>query len=148
MVPDAIVDAPMATASAEESVVVAAGCFWGVQAVFQHVKSGRLRPLGVTSARPSALVPGIPSVAEAGVPGYEVASADSVFVPARTPAPIITWLNREIVRIIHLPDVHDQFEKLDYVVVGSSAQQFAERVRRDTEKYRRVILESRMQQLD
>ncbi len=57
-------------------------------------------------------------------------------------------LNREIVRIVNLPEIKNRLTSLGYEVVGSTPEQFAERVRRDTEKYRKIILDSGMQQLD
>jgi tripartite-type tricarboxylate transporter receptor subunit TctC len=112
------------------------------------IDAGKLKALGVTGAKRDPQLPNVPTVAEGGLEGFEVEFWIGIFAPAKTPAATVRALNREIVRIIHLPDVRDQFEKLDFVVVGSTPQQFAERVRRDTDKYRKVVLESGMQQLE
>ena len=72
-----------------------------------HMKSGRLRALAVTTAKPTVLAPGLPTIAESGLPGYESVSDDAIFVPARTPATIISRLNQEIVKILNLPDLKE-----------------------------------------
>lgn len=110
--------------------------------------SGKLKPLGVTSARRDPQIPNVPTLAESGLPGYEVEFWVGVFAPAETPLKLVRALNREIVRVINLPDVKKGFVSVGYEVVGSTPEEFAKRVRQDTEKYRRIILESRMQQLD
>ena len=68
--------------------------------VTNHIKSGRLRGIAVTSAQPSPLVPGLPTIAASGVPGYQSVALSAVFAPAGTPAPIVHRLNQEIVRIL------------------------------------------------
>src|SRR5215510_9542035 len=76
--------------------------------VMPHAKSGRLRPLAVTSATPSALVPGLPTVASI-VPGYEAVGSTGIWAPAKTPVAIINRLNQEVVRVITQPDVKEKF---------------------------------------
>jgi tripartite-type tricarboxylate transporter receptor subunit TctC len=89
----------------------------------------------------------VPAIGEV-LKGYEVEFWIGFFAPAKTPRSIVNALNRELVRIINLPDVKQSFTTVGYVVVGSTPEEFAARVRRDTEKFRKVILESKMQQLD
>ena len=72
-----------------------------------HMKSGRLRTLAVTGAEPSALAPGLPTVAASGVPGYELVGMTAIMAPARTPAPIINRLNQEVVRFLNQPGVKE-----------------------------------------
>src|SRR4051812_26725205 len=74
-----------------------------------HVKSGKLRAVAVTSARPSVLVRGLPTVAQSGLPGYEAVSTLGVWAPAKTPAPIINRINMEIARAIGKADVREKF---------------------------------------
>lgn len=112
------------------------------------IDAGKLKPLGVTSARRDPQLPNVQTVAEGGLPGYEVEFWIGFFAPAKTPPRTVHALNREIVRIINVPDVKESFVRLGYEVVGDTPEHFAERVRRDTAKYRKVILESKMQQLD
>ena len=88
--------------------------FGSTPASMPHVKAGRLRILGITSARPSALVPGVPTIASAGVPGYEFVSTDGIHVPAGTPATIILRLNQEIVRFLNTPATKEFFSTLGW----------------------------------
>ncbi|MGZ5126787.1 MAG: Bug family tripartite tricarboxylate transporter substrate binding protein [Burkholderiales bacterium] len=110
--------------------------------------AGKLKLIGVTSSRRDPQIPNVPTIAESGLPGYEVEFWVGVFAPARTPAKVVNALNREIVRIINLPEVKKTFVNVGYEVVGDTPEHFAERVRRDTGKFRKTILDSKMQQLD
>lgn len=112
------------------------------------IDAGKLKPIGVTGSRRDPQLPNVPTVAESGLDGYQVEFWIGFFAPAKTPPATVQALSREIVRIVNLPEVKKRFVALDYEVVGSTPEQFAERVRRDTEKYRKIILESGMQQLD
>jgi tripartite-type tricarboxylate transporter receptor subunit TctC len=112
------------------------------------IDAGKLKPLGVTGSRRDAQLPNVPTVAESGLDGYQVEFWVGFFAPAKTPAATVQALGREIARIVNLQDVKERFTRLDYEVVGSMPEQFAERVRRDTEKYRKIIVDSGMQQLD
>lgn len=104
-----------------------------------HVKSGKLRPLAVTSAQPSALLPGLPTVAQSGLTGYEFAQTLGVLAPARTPATIINRLNREIARAIHQPDVKQKFFVAGVEPVGSSSVAFAALIKSDMVRLGKVI---------
>ena len=94
-------------------------------AVAQHVQSGRLRALAVTSVNPSALAPGLPTVAEAGVPGYASVAIFGVLAPAKTPAALVELLNREIVKVLQLPEVKERLFNAGSEAVASSAEAFA-----------------------
>ena len=111
------------------------------------IEAGKLKPLGITSSRRDPQLPNVPTLSESGLEGYEVEFWVGFFAPAKTPAATVHALSREIARIVNLPDVKERFVTSGYEVVGSTPEQFAERVRRDTEKYRKIILESGMQQL-
>lgn len=112
------------------------------------IDAGKLKPIGVTGSRRDPQLPNVPTVAESGLDGYQVEFWVGIFAPAKTPAATVQALGREIVRIVNLPDVKERFISLGYEVAGSTPEQFTERVRRDTEKYRKTILDSGMQQLD
>lgn len=112
------------------------------------IDAGRLKPLAVTGSKRDPQLPNVPTVAESGLEGFEVEFWVGFFAPVKTPAATVQALGREIVRIVNLPEVKAAFTKVGYEVVGSTPEQFAQRVRRDTETYRRIILESKMQQLD
>ena len=112
--------------------------FANAAAAMPHVKSGRLRALAVTSAQPSALVPGLPTVA-ASVPGYQSASNYGMFAPAKTPAGIVSRLNREIVRYVSAPDTRDKFFSAGLEVVGGSEQDLTRTVASEVARLGKVI---------
>ncbi len=104
-----------------------------------HVNSGRLRALAVTSAQPSALFPGLPTVAASGLPGYDAASIMCIFAPAKTPAALVGRLNREIVRVLNKADVKERFIKAGSEVVASSPGQLAASMKSDMATMGKVI---------
>ena len=112
------------------------------------IDAGKLKPIGVTSSQRDPNLPKVPTIAESGLDGYQVEFWVGFFAPAKTPAATVQALSKEIVRIVNLPEIKNRLTGLGYEVVGSTPEQFAERVRRDTEKYRKTILGSGMQQLD
>jgi tripartite-type tricarboxylate transporter receptor subunit TctC len=112
------------------------------------IDAGKLKALGVTGSRRDPQLPNVPTVAEGGLDGYQIEFWVGIFAPAKTPPATVQALSKEIARIVNLPDVKDRLTKVGYEVVGSTSEQFAERVKRDTEKYRKIILDSKMQQLE
>lgn len=112
------------------------------------IDAGKLKPIGTTGSKRDPQLPNVPTLAEGGLDGYQVEFWVGVFAPAKTPAATVQALGREIVRIVNLPEVKERLVAAGYEVVGSTPEQFSERVRRDTEKYRKIILDSRMQQLE
>jgi tripartite-type tricarboxylate transporter receptor subunit TctC len=107
-----------------------------------HVKTGRLRGLAVTSAAPSALAPGMPTVAASGVPGFELIGGSGIWAPAKTPTAIINRLNQEIVRLLSTNETRDRFLSTQIEVVGSTPEQFANRIKTDIAKWTKVISEA------
>ena len=103
------------------------------------VKSGRLRALAVTSTRPSALYPGLPTVADSGLPGYDAVAMFGLFAPSRTPAPIIRRLNEEIVRVLNQAEVKDRFFKAGVEVAGSSPQDLTAAMKSEMARMGKVI---------
>ena len=104
-----------------------------------HVKSGRLRALAVTSANRSLAWPGVPTVAESGVPGYESISWLALFAPAGTPKDIINKISLEVVRIINLPDVKERLLLQGAEPIGSTPEQLAAVLANDIAKYAKVM---------
>jgi len=104
-----------------------------------HVKSGRLRGLAVTTAEPSALAPGLPTVAAAGLPGYEADTPYGVYVPTRTPASIVARLNQEIVKILGRPEIKERFFNAGVEVVGSTSEQFAAVMKTDIVRMAKLV---------
>lgn len=111
--------------------------------VAAHLKSGRLRALAVTSARPFVLFPGLPTVAAAGLPGFESASTTGIFAPAGTPAAIINRLNQEIAKVLHSAPVRDRFLSAGSEVVASSPEGLAALITADMARLGKVIRDTR-----
>jgi tripartite-type tricarboxylate transporter receptor subunit TctC len=111
----------------------------GVSTVETHVKAGRLKALAVTSAQPSPLAPGLPTVAASGVPGYEVEGIDAVYAPAGTPVAIINRLNQEMARAINRPDIKKKFLDSGTVPVGGSPEVLAARLKSEIALWSKVI---------
>ena len=113
--------------------------FAPIVAVLPQVKSGRLRALGVTSAKRSAAAPDLPTLAEAGLAGYEISSWFGLFVPASTPAAVVDKLFKETTRVLKSPDVIERFAKEGAEPVGSTPADFNNYVRTEFVKYNKVI---------
>ena len=107
--------------------------------VAQHVKSGRLRTLAVTSAQPSALAPGLPTLAASGVPGYESVTMYGMYAPANSPAMLINRLNQEADRFLDMPDTKERFFNAGVETVGGSPQDFAAAIKSDMARLGKVI---------
>ncbi len=107
--------------------------------IMPHAKAGKLRALAVTTAQPTALVPGLPTVSASGLPGYEAAGLLGIYAPAKTPVAVINRLNQEIVRVLNLPDVKEKFFNAGVEVVGSSPQEFAATIKSESAKIAKVI---------
>ena len=104
-----------------------------------QVKAGKLKVLAITSAQPSALAPGVPTMAASGVQGSEITQIVGMFAPARTPAPVINRLNQEIVRVLNRPDIKEKLFSLGLEAVGSSPEQLAAAVKSEIVSMGKVI---------
>ena len=104
-----------------------------------HVKAGRLKALGVSGLKRSAAAPDIPTIAEQGLPGFQVDSWYGVFVPAKTPKHIVALLNRELVRILASPDVKDRLSKDGVEPAGSTPEQLQAIVQNEKKVWTKVI---------
>jgi tripartite-type tricarboxylate transporter receptor subunit TctC len=102
-------------------------------------KSGRLRALAVSSAKRSAAVPEIPTVAESGLPGFVVTDWQGVLAPARTPPEIVNKLNAEVIRILALPDVKEKLSTAGMELVTDTPQEFANYIRSESDKWTQVV---------
>jgi len=105
----------------------------------QHVKSGKLRALAVTSAEPTKLAPGLPTVASSGVPNYESSVNVGILAPHNTPAAIINQLNDEIVRVLNEPEVKEKFINAGSDIVASSPNEFAAKIKSEMFELGKII---------
>jgi len=110
-----------------------------VGSAMPHVKTGRLLALASTSAQPSALLPGLPTISAAGLPGYEASVFHAAFARAKTPAPVIRRLNEEIVRVLNVPETKEKLLTEGVEVVGSSPEALAATIKSDIEIWGKVI---------
>ena len=110
-----------------------------ISTVIVHLKSGRLRALGVGSAKRSGVLPDVPTIAESGVPGYEMNPWIAVFAPANTPRAIIDRLNSEINKALKQPDVAQSLSSQVLDPWPSTPEEFAARIKVDYEKYGHLI---------
>ena len=103
------------------------------------LKDGRLIPLAVTTARRSSVLPDVPTMAEAALPGYEFQAWFGVFAPARTPRPIVEKISKEIARIVELPDIKKQFQAQGEEGRPSTPDEFSRFVRTEIDKIGRIV---------
>jgi tripartite-type tricarboxylate transporter receptor subunit TctC len=113
--------------------------FDNVPNVMQQIKAGKIKPIAVTGTTRAPLLPNVPTVAEAGVPGYEVNVWFGIQAPAGTPAPIVQKLNQEIVKILGEPDVIQKFRDQGVEVVASSPSRFTQLVGSEIGKWGIVV---------
>ena len=115
--------------------------FSDMAVVLPHVQAGRLRALAVTGPKQTPLVPGIPTVSESGVPGFNMTSWWGMFGPAGVPQPVVTRLNTELVRILKLPEVQKTFATLGVDAATSTPEELGALVRSEVPKYAKLISE-------
>jgi tripartite-type tricarboxylate transporter receptor subunit TctC len=104
-----------------------------------QVRAGRIRALAVTTARRSALAPELPTIAESGLPGFDVNTWFGIFLPAGTPRDVVTRLHVEFTRALALPEIREKMMALGAEPIGSNPEEFAAYIRAESEKYARVI---------
>jgi tripartite-type tricarboxylate transporter receptor subunit TctC len=113
--------------------------FATASSVTPHLKSGRLRALGVSSPRPSVLLPGLTTIAAAGLPGYESQSLQGVFAPAGVPLAILQRLNQDIVRFLHSAEAKEKFLLVGVETAGTTPEQFTESMKTEMSRMGKVI---------
>ena len=106
-----------------------------------HIESGKLRALGVTTAKRSKSLPNVPTLAEAGLPGYEVSPWFAVFMPAATPKDIVAKVNSALLEAMKDPDVVKRFETIGAEPVGSTPEEMAQHLARESERWTKLIQE-------
>ncbi|MCL4798590.1 MAG: tripartite tricarboxylate transporter substrate binding protein [Burkholderiales bacterium] len=111
--------------------------------VVTHVRAGKLRALAVTSDQRIPVLPDVPTMDEAGVPGFEATAWFGVLAPATTPQPVVGRLNEEINRILKMPDVLERISQQgSAVIVGGTSEQFGAFIRAEIDKWAKVVKES------
>ena len=112
--------------------------FATISTAMPQVQSGRLRAIGVTTARRVSGMKDLPTIAEAGLPGYEVNVWNGVLARAATPATVVRKLNDEIVRTLNLPEVRGRLQDLGFEIVGGTPEEFGEIIRADLQKWPKI----------
>jgi len=115
--------------------------FDNMPSALPHIKGGKLRALGVTGSKRSGALPDVPTIAEAGVPGYESLSWSGFAVPAGTPREIVQRLNRETAVILLAPDMRQKLAEQGAEAVGGPPETFAVHVRRERDKWSKLVRE-------
>ena len=113
--------------------------FNSVAPIVGYIKTGKIRVLGIASLQRSPQLPDVPTIHESGVPGFEAVNWFGMFAPAKTPRNIINRLNGALVQTIKTPEMQSQFIKLGADPIGSSVEEFTAFVKRDMEKYEKVV---------
>ena len=112
--------------------------FSGVPQALPHLQAGRLRAVGVTTPKRSSAVPDVPTIAEAGVPGYDVTVWYGIFATGRSPKPVVDKLNAEFVKAIHSADVRQQLTAMGLDPVGNPSAQFAAAIKEEIARWASV----------
>ena len=131
--------APIITSTLADHTPIA---FLGLPPAAPHIKEGTLHALAVTSAKRSPVFPNVPTMAESGVPDQESELIIGVLVPAATPKPIVDQLQRQIARIVALPDVKERLDALGFAPVASTPEAYAAQIKADIETWSKVVREA------
>ena len=116
--------------------------FDNMPSAIQHVRSGKLVPIAVTTAKRSPELPNVPTIAEAGVPGYEATSWFGMFAPAGTPAPVLAKLNTALVKVLNQAEVKKKINEQDAETYSETPEQFAAFIQAESVKWGKVVKES------
>jgi tripartite-type tricarboxylate transporter receptor subunit TctC len=104
-----------------------------------QVKAGKLKALAITTAQRSKLAPELPTLAEAGVPGFDIATWFGLLAPAGTPAPIIAQWNTDVARVLNSPEMRDRLQALGAEPAPGTPAAFAELIGREMARYARLV---------
>ena len=104
-----------------------------------HIASGKLRAIGLTTTKRSKALPGIPTIAESGLPGYDVTPWFAVFVPANTPKPIVKKLNAILLSSMATPEIREKFEAIGAEPIGSSPEELSIYLNKEIDRWGKVI---------
>jgi tripartite-type tricarboxylate transporter receptor subunit TctC len=126
----------VATLAGEVSIT-----FQNISEALPHLKTGRLRALAVTGARRAVVLPDVPTVAEAGLPGYEFTTWHGILAPKGTPREIVSLLNQKLKETLTTPEQQRQFGQMGLDVIASSPEEFGAHLRSELDKWGKVIRE-------
>jgi tripartite-type tricarboxylate transporter receptor subunit TctC len=115
-----------------------------VTPVLQHIKSGKLRALAVTTAKRSSALPDVPTLDEAGLKGFNIGTWFGVLAPAATPKDILVRLNTEMVKVIQSPEFRKRMEEIGAEPIGNSADQMALQIKSETEKFAKLVKDAKV----
>src|SRR5258707_15742928 len=104
-----------------------------------QVRAGKVRALAVTTAQRAALAPELPTIAESGLPGFDISTWFGIFVPAATPRDVVERLHAEFTRALAMPDIRERMLVLGAEPVASKPEEFAAYIRPEADKYARVV---------
>ena len=107
-----------------------------------HIQSGRLKAFGITSGERSSILPEVPTMLEQGVSGYEFPFWNGLFAPAHTPKDTVNAVYKSVVQALNSPEIRQRYAELGLTPVGSTPEEFAQVVRRDVAKFRKLILDT------
>ena len=116
----------------------------GISTMLPHVKSGKIRALGVTGTQRSSLVPDVPTIAEAGVPGYEFEAWYAIFAPAKTPRNVIAKVNADVNRVLREPDTRQRLAAIGMESMGGSEEAFARYFHAEIAKWAKVVRDAKI----
>jgi tripartite-type tricarboxylate transporter receptor subunit TctC len=118
--------------------------FAGVASAGNQIRAGRVRALGVTTVRRAAAFPDVPTIAEAGVPGYEVDGWYALLAPARTPNPVIARLNADLAATVALPEVHERLVGVGMTPRASTPDELQKLIARDVKRWSELVTRARI----
>lgn len=118
--------------------------FDSVSSAKPFIESGKLKALAVTTPKRSSVFPNVPTMAEAGLTGYELSGWYAVFVPARTPKAAVQRLNTELLNALKQPDVRERFASIGAEVVGSSPEELGKYLKSETDRWAKVVRERKI----
>jgi len=112
--------------------------------VLPHIQAGKLRPLAVTTAKRSSALPDVPTLAESGLPGFDIGTWFGVLAPAATPKPVIARLSEEMQKVIRSPEFKKRMAEIGAEPVGNTPEQMASQIKDDTEKFARLVRDAKV----
>ena len=118
--------------------------FTVIPTVSSFIKDGRLRAVGVASAKRSNVLPDVPTMIELGLPGFEVNSWYGLLAPAKTPKPVIDRLQREVAAVLALPEVRQRYLIGGFEPVGNKPEEFAQQIKADLARWNKVVKDSNL----